>query len=115
VFYHKALLSPEPKRLSLIMPPDELFSLQRSFSCEVTDQFLISELTMILGQNNESTSNRNSSPLFSKLSKVPPQREHSNPIVNDEKFILLESTLSTSEDSGSDSDRFLQSFWVNCN
>lgn len=110
VFYSKVILSPEPKRLSLIFPREDLFNLERSHSCDVSDQFLISELSMILGQNNESNINRNSSPLFSKLSKVPPQRDQSNPIVSDEKFIMLEYSLSTSEDSGSDSDRFLQSF-----
>lgn len=102
------LLSPEPKRISVVART-ECFDIFRSRSCEVPDQILVSELNEILGQNLRFPE-RNSSPLFSKFSKAPPIRDQSNPIISDEKFILLENSLSTSEDSESDSDRVLPNF-----
>jgi len=103
-------LSPQPKRISIVARI-EIFDLFRSRSCEVPDQILVSELNEILGQNSQ-WPERSSSPLFSKFSKAPPIRDKTNPITSDEKFILLENSLSTSEESGSgsDSDRFLPNF-----
>lgn len=100
----KGLLSPEPKRIAAPLIQVEYFDLFRSRSCEVPDQILVTELNEILGQNFQSP-DRNSSPLFSKFSKTPPERDRTNPIISDEKFILLGYSLSTTEESGSDSDR----------
>jgi hypothetical protein len=103
------VLSPEPKRLSLNFSQNECLAFTRSQSCDTDQQFVISELSDILGFSNFPTVNRNSSPLFSRFSTYPPERSKMNPIIFDEKFVELEWSLSTSEDSSSDSDVMSQS------
>ncbi|OMJ82718.1 hypothetical protein SteCoe_16481 [Stentor coeruleus] len=98
------VLSPEPKRFSVHFSQTEFLAPARPQSCDTEQQFLISELNEILGISNFPTINRNSSPLFSRFSKYPPSRSSTNPIIFDEKFVELEYSFSTSDDSGSDSD-----------
>lgn len=103
------VLSPEPKRFSVQFSQAECFYFTRSQSCDTEQQFLISELSEILGTSNFPTINRNPSPLFSRFSKFPPSRSSTNPIIFDEKFVELEYSLSTSDESGSDSDSVIHS------
>ena len=98
------LYSPEPKRFSLNLSQMECFSLERSQSCETEQQNVISELNDIIGTSNFPSFLGNSSPLFKRFSSCPPDREGINPIIFDEKFIEMEHSLSTSEDSSSDND-----------
>jgi hypothetical protein len=105
----KVILSPEPKRVSFVFSPSRVSIISRSRSCEVPDQILVSELNEILSCPIQSVDN-NLSALFPNFSNLLASRDKINPIISDEKFILLEQTLSTSEDSGSDSDRFVSIF-----
>ena len=107
--YQKGILSPEPKRITFALSPSRILNISRSKSCKIPDSVLVSELSEILSQNIEPMGT-NLSQLFMKFSNMPPERDQTNPIISDEKFILLEQTLSTSEDSGSDSDRFVSIF-----
>lgn len=104
----KKVLSPEPKRFSSQFLSSECAAFTRSYSCNSEDQFVISELSSILSNGNFPSIDRNSSPLFSRFSQIPPERSRTNPIIFDEKFAELEYSLSTSEDSGSDCDVMTQ-------
>lgn len=100
------VLSPEPKRFSMYSSQSDYLALARSQSCD--SELIESEIGEILGFSNFSLLERNSFPESARFSLDLPARTSLNPIVSDEKFIELEGFLSTSEDSGSDSDRPVQ-------
>lgn len=106
--YPKGLLSPEPKRIITKIDCIKGLIIPRSSSCDLENPFIVAELNDILGLTNFPPG-RNSSPLLSGFSEFFLDRTESNPIIFDEKFIQMEYSLSTSEDSGSDSDRIVQS------
>jgi hypothetical protein len=105
----KALLSPEPKRLYSHFLFPESPELSRSQSCDLLEDSCISELSQILNQGEMPTIGKDlfSTGLFSTYLN---RRENKNPIVSDEEFRMIESALSTAEDSDSDHDRVFQSF-----
>ena len=102
-FNPKAILSPQPKRLVAIKPFSLIAEPPRSQSCEIESNEIHSELLSIL---SSCTKSENS---VLSLQFSSSQRSKTNPIIFDEKFVQLEYSLSTSEDSGSDSDRLLES------
>lgn len=106
--YPKGLLSPEPKRVKFMVDCTKGVIIPRSSSCDLENPFVAAELNDVLGLTNFPLG-RNSSPLFADFNELFRGRTESNPIVFDEKFIQMEYSLSTSEDSGSDSDRLVQS------
>lgn len=104
---NKVLLSPEPKRLYTSFTFVDSPEPSRSRSFDLSDENYLSELGSILSQNNFPIRNQQSllTPSYSSN-----KREIKNPMISDSEFLMLESTLSTSEDSDSEADRNLQSF-----
>lgn len=99
----KPVLSPQPKRSHPTSQFNQITDLARSQSCELNSDEVLFELSSIL-----STSAINDNSVLS-LQFSNTFRSKTNPIIFDEKFVQLEYSLSTSEDSGSDSDRILES------
>jgi hypothetical protein len=98
-FNSKNVLSPQPKRLGLQFASSVMFNLPRSYSCDTEKDEVINELTSILTTNEFSAT----------ALQFSDSRAETNPMIFDEKFVQLEYSLSTSEDSGSDSDRLVES------
>lgn len=69
---------------------------------------LTQELNEILNSDNFPSMSRNSCPVFTSFSNFLFERETSNPIVFDTKFLEMNSSLSTIEDSTLELEYFLQ-------
>jgi hypothetical protein len=101
------ILSPDPKRLNIKIQTDSSFEFKKPLIHDTDHIDSISELNQILGISDFSFET-NLKPWLLSFSAHFPDREKMNPMIFDEKFIELEYSLSTTEDSGSDSDLMTQ-------
>ena len=102
-YNQKLVLSPQAKRICSTTPFNLITESSRSQSCELISNEILFELSSIL---STSAINDNS---MQGLQFSSSFRSKTNPIIFDEKFVQLEYSLSTSEDSGSDTDRISES------
>lgn len=85
---------------------EKLIPKSQSFEEDYSE--LSQELSSILNSEDFPSLSRNSCPVFTSFSKFMLERETTNPIIFDEKFLEMNSSLNTAEDSTSEPEYFLQ-------